>query len=69
VSRRCDRKTNYTQQGAEQAVQTLRALAGRGVRAYRCPDCPSWHLTSRAEGGTGKLKPAWLPTLAEAVRR
>lgn len=47
-------KQKFSHRRAEQALlraKIARALRGsrrrREVRTYRCPDCSSWHLTSK----------------------
>lgn len=53
----CERKRRFRDRiAAEMAIQRI---ATRGVvtdkdpvRAYRCPDCRGWHLTSRRVRGS-----------------
>lgn len=41
----CELKASYTQSEAHRAIRGL-GRKGRRVRAYRCPYCRNFHLTS-----------------------
>jgi hypothetical protein len=45
----CQKRNYRTKRDAKQAMRSAQAQ-GKGrlrLRAYRCPHCPYWHLTSQ----------------------
>lgn len=49
----CMKKNTYpTEAAAEAMIQGREAASGRDLRAYQCPYCGKWHLTSQ---------PSWEP--------
>ena len=36
-----------TRVAAKEAGKRVKRNYGQRVRVYKCPDCPSWHLTKR----------------------
>ena len=55
----CDDKHRYPSKRA--ATRTARLCESRGdpIRAYACPDCGHWHLTSNAPYGERLPKGIW----------
>lgn len=46
--RTCERKKRYASRvDAEDAIAACAEHGRRGLRAYRCPYCGGWHLTSK----------------------
>lgn len=45
----CDKKTFPTKKDAQNSLKTIRSVGGehkKPQRAYECPKCSGWHLTS-----------------------
>lgn len=45
----CEKKTFPTKRDAQQSLKKIRSVGIKGekpMRAYECPDCSGWHLTS-----------------------
>jgi hypothetical protein len=53
VNNICDKKSYATQRDAQEQINTIKLHSSRSQipqRAYHCPTCEYWHLSSKSEG-------------------
>jgi len=61
ISESCGKRRFRSREAAEKALSRLTAIRDPGLarteqRAYQCPDCVFWHLTSSPEAWPGQAE-------------